>query len=454
MSFSFVDYFFHPELLWQFFKVRLLIVPIALGAAAAYRWGGKIFARSDFLHQLPGLIVVTYLGVYHAHMVSLTGAAESSYYAGINLAAYVVIGFLPWRPRDLVWVLLVTYSPYLTVIFFSPDKINLHHFVPNMAFMSSTAFLSVATFLFSRALRKKEMKSRIELETQNQIQAEIISKKTKEGIYLEKLTSQFSPQVIETIKSGELNLNARVRREITCIFIDVENSTGKSVRIDHSTFTSLLEEFFTECVESFLKFNVTVGTYLGDGIMAFTNAPRMDENHRLNALKACLEILERHQRKRHYYFEKWRSEFNVRIGIQTGNATVGFFPSKKRGSYTAIGDTVNFAARLCSRAQKNTLCVIKGFAIEVLGNFKDLNVHKFTTINDIKGFEGEAFELYSIHPPEVKAETHNQCVLCGSILMVESDYGDTLYVKCSQCSYRDLVDKATFADQTTSQKAS
>lgn len=439
ISFLLVDYFFRPDLIGAFIIARLIIIPVSLVCYFAY----KVKSISEKYHTLPAMLMVLYFGLYHAYLVQLSGYETSPYYAGLNLVTIIALGFLPWPISNLIVMMLLSYGPYVWVVFDTPSNYAFNFLVPHLAFIFSTIFLCTVSFFLVRKLRFEEIESKMQLEDLSEKQAAIILEKTREGIYLEKLTSQFSPQVVEAIKSGQLDLAEKYRREISVIFIDVENSTQRSNRIDHYIFTSLIEDFFSSCIEIFLKHEVTIGTYLGDGILAFCNAPNSVSDHRQRVIAACNEILELKKKKENYYFEKWRTAFNVRVGIEAGYATVGFFPSQKHGTYTALGDCVNIASRLCARAKSNTICTSKQFIKTIPQISEKMLIEKHSSVTDIKGFEGDAFELLSIIPVHDMAKKSDiiECSLCQSEMNVVSEHGETLMLACQKCGYRDLVDK-------------
>lgn len=438
LSFTAIDYFFAPDLIIEFFRVRLAVIACVVSLVALYR----LNIIKNKWYAVPSYFIALFLSFYNTYLAYRTGIEESAYYAGLNLIAIGGIYFLPLNFLQLTVLFFSIYGPYFLTVVLLDNQINTQLFVPNSAFMLSTAAMGYLVNYFFRLLRRSEITARLKLEDEINGKEEIIKKKTQEGIYLEKLASQFSPQVIEAIKTSKVPIDKKVRSEITCIFIDVQGSTGRSAKLDYSTYLKLLTEFFSECVEILLKHDVTVGTYLGDGLMAFTNAPYKTDDHLSRAMNACLDILRMHDRKKQYFSEVWRSEFNIRIGLNSGFAYVGFFPNENRGTYSAVGEAVNLTSRLCALSNQNSICVTKEVLQKLGKNLDDINVFPLGEEHSIKGFEGETFKLYSAAPVKVVTEKNGYlCPLCSAPVVEQADLGGTLLMKCSSCSFTDLIDK-------------
>ena len=86
--------------------------------------------------------------------------------------------------------------------------------------------------------------------------------------------------------------------------------------------------------------------FIGDGILAFWNAPIATPDHAFLACKTALEM----SKKIQFISKEWTKygikDFDIRIGINTGEAIVGNMGSSQRFDYSALGDSVNIASRL------------------------------------------------------------------------------------------------------------
>lgn len=126
------------------------------------------------------------------------------------------------------------------------------------------------------------------------------------------------------------------KREITLLFSDIKGFTPMSEKMDPEELTVLLNKYLTRMTDIVHKYDGVLDKYIGDAVMAFWNEPIAQKDHALLACKVALEMME----------EMKNFDFDIRIGINTGEAVVGNMGSNERLDYTAVGDTVNLAARL------------------------------------------------------------------------------------------------------------
>lgn len=161
------------------------------------------------------------------------------------------------------------------------------------------------------------------------------------------LISYVSKQVAdEILSSGQLPSIKGERRKVTVLFADVRGFTSLSEKLPPEEIVSLLNEYFDRMIEAIFRHQGTLNKFIGDGLMAMFGAPVDDPRQEEHAVLAALEM-ERELVSLKEKFRKERAlEFRIGIGINTGVAIVGNIGSQQKMEYTAIGDTVNTAARL------------------------------------------------------------------------------------------------------------
>jgi len=135
-------------------------------------------------------------------------------------------------------------------------------------------------------------------------------------------------------------------KELTVLFSDIRGFTTISEALNATQLKTLLNDFFTPITGIIFKHNGTIDKYVGDMVMAFWGAPLDDANHRSNAIKAALEMLQEVEALKPEFAERGYPEVNAGIGINTGMMNVGDMGSTYRRSYTVLGDAVNLGSRL------------------------------------------------------------------------------------------------------------
>jgi adenylate cyclase len=152
-------------------------------------------------------------------------------------------------------------------------------------------------------------------------------------------------------------------REITVLFADLRGFTTFSERTDPAAVVTLLNTYFGGVVPVVLAAGGTVIQFIGDAIMAIFNAPMAQDDHALRAARAALGFQEVVDRLAVGHPDWPR----FRVGIATGPALVGNVGSDEVRSYSAIGDTVNLAARLESWAEVGHVVISAATAERLAG---------------------------------------------------------------------------------------
>jgi adenylate cyclase len=136
------------------------------------------------------------------------------------------------------------------------------------------------------------------------------------------------------------------RRKITVLFSDIRQFAELAEQLAPEEVVSILDEYFELMLDVIFLYQGTLDKFLGDGIMVEFGAPLDDQEQEKHAVQAAIGM----QKELQKLLIKWEKEgkprLEIGVGVHTGQAIVGNIGSEKRIEYTAIGDTVNIAARL------------------------------------------------------------------------------------------------------------
>jgi class 3 adenylate cyclase/ABC-type nitrate/sulfonate/bicarbonate transport system substrate-binding protein len=165
--------------------------------------------------------------------------------------------------------------------------------------------------------------------------------------------------VRQLIKSGiPLTLGVEPRF-LTVFFSDLENFSSHSETLAPNDLLVQISTYLEEVSSAISQEGGTVDKFIGDGVMAFWNAPVERPDHVLRGCKAALRAARRMERVNDAWEAEGRPRIHLRIGLNCANVLVGNVGSSNRLSYTALGDGVNVAARLegINKLFGTTICV-------------------------------------------------------------------------------------------------
>ena len=227
------------------------------------------------------------------------------------------------------------------------------------------------------------------------------AKKAKQSV--EKAFSKYvAPQIIKDIaKDGtyELKLGGE-NREIAVLFVDIRGFTPLSESLEPEQVVDILNGYLELTTNSIFRHGGTLDKFIGDATMAAFNMPFDLDDYVYRALLAAWDIVQGGNRIEEEYMKKYGKSVGFGVGVNCGPAVVGNIGCEFRMDYTAIGDTVNTAARLESNAPKGCVYISEAVyeqvkdritveevgEIPLKGKSKGVFVYSVTGINGYEGY--------------------------------------------------------------------
>lgn len=154
-----------------------------------------------------------------------------------------------------------------------------------------------------------------------------------------------SPSVVEQLLRDPTQVKlGGTLQEVTVLFADLEGFTSISEYTEPEKLLNVLNAYHTMLVGAIRDHGGTIDKFMGDGIMALYNTPLHQEDHALRAVQTALYIRDLLPNFRQQFEVLFRMPIN--FGIHTGKAIIGNVGAPDLMNFTAVGDTVNLAARL------------------------------------------------------------------------------------------------------------
>ena len=168
-----------------------------------------------------------------------------------------------------------------------------------------------------------------------------------------------APQVVEEItKSGGYSIRlGGESREIAVLFVDIRGFTPMSENLAPEQVVDILNSYLELTTNSIFNNGGTLDKFIGDATMAVFNAPFDLDDYVFKAVKTALDIVAGGDAIESKFLEKYGRSVGFGVGVNCGRAVVGNIGCSFRMDYTAIGDTVNTAARLEANAKRGQVLI-------------------------------------------------------------------------------------------------
>jgi adenylate cyclase len=217
-----------------------------------------------------------------------------------------------------------------------------------------------------------------------------------EAVTRAELSRFLSKAVADAVIAGETEDLAQSRlAEVTCLFADIRGFTTLSESQPPQEVVSMLNTFFSAMADVVFRYEGNLDKFIGDCVMAVWGPPLSHPDDAARALRAALEMQDAVGAMNRARVASGKMPIEVGIGVNTGQAVVGYMGSAERHEFTAIGDTVNTASRLCGLAKSGEVLASETTVLKAGYGF---DVEELPAMQ-VKGKE-KAVPTYRVHGSE------------------------------------------------------
>ncbi len=181
---------------------------------------------------------------------------------------------------------------------------------------------------------------------------------TDRELLLHSLSCYVSPKVAEGILSAKNPISLAGSRElVTVLFADLRGFSFQSRKMFPDEMVELLNAYFGIMVEVVSRYEGTLDKFIGDCVMALFGAPVAIEDDAVKAVQCAVDMQDEVSRYSRRQKQQGNPYLYLGIGINRGEVLVGNIGSSRRMDYTAIGETVNLAARFQEYARGGEIII-------------------------------------------------------------------------------------------------
>lgn len=226
----------------------------------------------------------------------------------------------------------------------------------------------------------------------------IVSSYLRAALEKRKVTATFqryvAPEIVQELLKEGTDADALGGKlyDIAVLFVDIRGFTTMSEILEPTEIVQILNRYLELTSRCIFKNNGTLDKFVGDCTMAFWGAPLPQEDSIYKAVKTAFDMIEQSKQLQKELEEKFGRTVSFGVGVHFGPAVVGNIGAPNRMDYTAIGDTVNTAARLEANAPGGCVYVSRVVADALEGRVR------FTSLGDSVHLKGKAagFEVLRV----------------------------------------------------------
>lgn len=186
-----------------------------------------------------------------------------------------------------------------------------------------------------------------------------IAERLKRKKVLTAFKKYVAPEIVEEIaKKGDFKIKlGGENRDIAVLFVDIRGFTTMSEALEPEQVVEILNHYLNLTTTAIFKNKGTLDKFVGDATMAVFNSPFDLDDYVFRAVCAAMDIVSGGEALEHELMEQYGRSVGFGVGVNCGPAVVGNVGCEFRMDFTAIGDTVNTAARLEANAKKGQVLI-------------------------------------------------------------------------------------------------
>ena len=285
-------------------------------------------------HQMYGVEV--HANILQSYIQGRFSVNGNKYIFGLISAVIAMLMYLlfrkfkPWLSLIIMIIVIITFV-FVLIIFNNHGTAYSIIYLPMMLILSYIASLALG---YLRELKKKKK-------------------------ILNAFRKYVAPQVVEEIaKKGDFQIKVGgENRDIAVLFVDIRGFTTMSEALEPEQVVEILNEYLTLTSKSIFDNLGTLDKFVGDATMAVFNSPFDLPDYEFKAVCAAMDIVNGGKALEKDLMAKYGRSVGFGVGVNVGPAVVGNIGCDFRMDFTAIGDTVNTAARLEANAKKGQVLI-------------------------------------------------------------------------------------------------
>ncbi|HHV65194.1 MAG TPA: CHASE2 domain-containing protein [Peptococcaceae bacterium] len=251
----------------------------------------------------------------------------------VSLLSFALFTWAKAKRGAVVLALLILGYSGVVYYFYNTQQVLLPYFYVLLAIIVAYGATVAGEYIQGQKDRKK----------MKEIVGRYVSDTVFEKILLAKEKISFSP----------------VRKDVTLMFVELKGFIKLSQKLEPKEVVGILNQFIELCTKVIFEYEGTLVKVSASGVSSLFGAPLNQEDHPERAVRAALDLREKAEDLIEQLQNEYGQELSLAIGINTGPVVIGNVGSADHFEYLAIGDTVQWAARLGSGAKGGQILISK-----------------------------------------------------------------------------------------------